>query len=94
LVERCRVTRLGAHDLGAVDEALRAQETDGQLVLAAGGAHRDRDRDRLLAWTGRADLERGLTDDPVIAQLESGPTHRHDRAGHHVAGRGRQAVRA
>ena len=48
LAERGRVAAGGRDDLGAVDQALRPQEADGELVLVAGRAHRDRDRDRLL----------------------------------------------
>ena len=53
-----------------VEEALGPQEPDRELGLVARRAHRDRDRDRVLARAGGPDLERRLADDPVVADLE------------------------
>ena len=88
LVERRGVAALGRRDvLGAVDQALRPQESDGELRLVAGRPHRDRHRDRVLVGTGRADLQRRFAHDAVGADLERLATHGHDGAGRDVAGR-------
>ena len=52
-----------------------------------GRPHRDRDRDRVLARPGGADLERRLADDPVVADLERFAADRHDPAAGHVPDR-------
>ena len=78
---------LGREDLGAGDEALGPEEPDGELVLVAGRAHRDRDGDRVLAGPGGPDLEGGFADDPVVAELERGAADGHDLGARHVADR-------
>ena len=47
------------------DQALGAEKADGQLEVAAGGPHRDRHADGLLAGAARPDLQRFLDDDPI-----------------------------
>ena len=74
-------------DLGPVDQALGPQEADRELVLGPGRPHRDRDRDRLLAGTRGADLERLLADDAVGAELERRAAHGDDPGRRDVAGR-------
>ena len=92
LAERRRVADGRAHDLGSVDQALRAQEADRQLRLVTRGAHRDRHGHRILARPGRPDLEWRLADDPVVAHLERFAADRHDPpAGHVAGGRGRRS---
>ena len=89
LAERRGIAAGRAEHLLAVEQALGPQEPDRQLGLVAGRPHRDRDRDRVLARTGRPDLERRLADDPVVADLErfargrprSGGSSRAGRAG-------------
>ena len=76
-------------DLGPVDQPLRPQEPDRQLVLVPGCPHRDGHRDRLLVGAGGADLERRLADDPIGADLERAAAHRHDGPGRDVPGRRR-----
>ena len=70
LAERPRFATGHAQHLLALEQALRGEEPDRQLGLVAGRPHRDRDRDRVLARARRPDLERRLTDDPIIADLE------------------------
>src|SRR4029077_13684461 len=67
--------------------ALRPEEADGQLRLVTRRPHGDRDGDRVLARTGRPDLERRLPDDPVVADLEGIAPDRHDPVAGDVAGR-------
>ena len=63
------------------------EEPDRQLGLVAGRAHRDRDRDRVLARAGRPDLERRLTDDAIVADLQRLAADRHDAPAGHVPDR-------
>ena len=70
LAERPRVAAGRAQHLLVLEQALRREEPDRQLGLVAGRPHRDRDRDRVLARAGRPDLERRLTDDPIVADLQ------------------------
>ena len=73
-----------AEHLLAVEQALGPQEADRELGLVARRPHRDRDRDRVLARPGGADLERRLADDPVVADLERFAADGHDPAAGHV----------
>ena len=76
---RCADRRGGRGDhLLAVEEPSGEQEPDGELRLVAGRPHRDRDRDRILTWPRRADLERRLADHPVVAHLERVAADRDD----------------
>src|SRR6266576_2544841 len=84
LAERSRVAAGYAQHLLIVEQALGPQEADRQLAFVAGRPHRDRDRDRILARAGRADLERRLADDPIVADLERRTAHRDDPAAGHV----------
>ena len=93
LAERPRVAAGRAQHVLAVEQALGGEEPDGQLGLVAGRAHRDRDRDRVLARAGRPDLERRLTDDAIVADLERLAADRHDAPAGHVPDR-RRAVAA
>ena len=87
LVHLSGIAGLDPDHLGALDQALRTQEADGQLVLVSGRPHRDRDGDRRLARTGGADLQRLLADDTVRAVLEGGSADGHDAGRRDVAGR-------
>ena len=84
LAERARIAAGRAEDLLAVEQALGPEEADGELRLVAGRPHRDRDRDRVLARSRGADLERRLADDPVVADLERLAAHGHDPVTRHV----------
>ena len=86
---RGRIAELDAADLVPVDQAFGPQEADGQLVLVARRPHRHGDRDRLLARSGSADLERLLADDPVGADLERAAAHGNDPRRRDVAGQAR-----
>ena len=81
------VAGAGPDDVRPIDQALRAEESDGQLGLVARGAHRDGDGDRFLARPGGPDLQRRLSDDPVVADLERLTTNGHDPAARDVADR-------
>ena len=77
----------------AVEQTLGPEEPDRELGLVAGRAHRDRDRDRVLARPGRPDLERRLADDAIVADLERVAADRHDPMARHVPD-GRHAIAA
>ncbi len=78
-----RVAEIDPLDLRAVDEALGAEEADGELRLVTRGAHRDRDPDRLLARSRSPDLERLLAHDGIPANLErAAPDGDHPRRRH------------
>jgi hypothetical protein len=62
LVHRRRVAGRRPDDLRSVDEPLRPEEADRELVLVTRRPHRDRDRNGVLARTGRPDLQRLLAD--------------------------------
>ena len=95
LAERAGVAAARAEHLLAVEQALGEEEADRELGLVAGRPHRDRDRDRVLARSGGADLERRLADDAVVADLERFAADRHDPvAGHVPDGRRRVAGQA
>jgi hypothetical protein len=87
LVHRGRVAGRDAQDLRTVDQALGPQESDRELVLEAGGPHRDGHRDRILARAGCANLERLLADDAVRPELQGRSANRHDAGGRDVARR-------
>jgi hypothetical protein len=74
--------------LGPFDQALGPEESDRELVLVTGRAHRDRDRDRLLARARGADLERLLAHDAVATELDGRAPNRDDAGRRHVS-RGR-----
>ena len=69
------------------------QEPDRQFRLVTRRSHRDRDRHRFLAGAGGTDLERRLTDDPVVAELERLTTDCHDPGVRDVPDRFRGVVR-
>ncbi len=87
LVHLGRIAALDPEDLGALDQPLRPEESDRQLVLEPGRPHRDRDRDRLLARPRGPDLERLLADDAVGPELELGAAHGDDPGRRDVASR-------
>ena len=85
LVVRLRVDGgvAGGHALDArdvVDEALGAQEPDGELGLVTGRPHRDRDVHRQLPRAAGADRHRLLAREPIVAHLDTaGAIRRHPR---------------
>ena len=85
LAQRAGVAAGRAKDLGPLEEPLGREEADRELSLMARGAHGDRHRDRVLPRPGGADLERRLSDDPVVADLEAVAAHRDDPVARHVA---------
>jgi len=87
LVHRGGIAERRPDELGAVDQALGPEEADRELFLEARSAHGDRDRDRLLAGTGGADLERLFADDAVAAELQRRAADGHDPGRRHVPGR-------
>ena len=81
LVHFGRVASLDLENLGTLDEPLRSQESDGQLVLESGRSHRDSHGDGVLAGPGRPDLEWFLDDDivfdagrPLLFDFQNGDT--------------------
>ena len=70
LVERPGIAAARADDLLAVEQPLGPQEADRELGLVARGPHGDGDGDRILARPGGPDLQRRLTDDAVVTDLE------------------------
>ena len=88
LAERDRIAGARGDRLVAADQALRAEEADGQLGLVARRPHRDRHRDRILVRPGGPDLERRLADHAVVADLERLATDGHDPATRDVPDRG------
>ena len=82
LGERRRVAGLDGVDVVVADQPLGAEEPDGQLDLGPRRPHRDRDRHRLLAGPGGADLERLFAHERVVARLGHVATDRqHPRGG-------------
>ena len=84
LAQRAGIAAARAEHLLALEQPLGPQEPDGELRLVARRAHGDRHRDRILARSGGADLERRLADDPVVADLERLATDGHDPSARHV----------
>ena len=87
LAQRAGIAGTRAEHLLAIEQPLGPQEPDGELRLVARRAHGDRDRDRFLARSSGADLERRLADDAVVADLERLATDSHDPSAGHVANR-------
>ena len=100
LVHLGRIAPLDPEHLRPVDQSLGPEEPDRQLVLEPGRAHRDGNRDGLLARPRGPDLERLLADDPVGPVLQLRATHGDDAGRGDVAsrreeiGHGRQSRRA
>lgn len=81
-----RVSELDPGHVAIGDQALSAQEADRQLRFGAGRAHRDRDRNRVLAWAGDPNLHRLLADEGVATLFDDGPADRQDPSARDVAG--------
>src|SRR6185369_4700745 len=89
LVQRPRITGLDPDHLRPLDEALRAQEADRELVLVARRAHRHGHGHRLLVRPGGPDLEWLLADNTIGADLDPVAAYGDDPRRCHVTSRRR-----